>query len=346
MQDAWLSKKADEIQGFADKNDMKNFYSGLKEIYGPTTSGTSPLLNIDGTALITDKEDILKRWAEHFDSVLNRPSVINDEAINRLPQIPTNEALDIMPTREELLKAISQLSSGKAPGSDSIPAEIYTNGGPALVLQILQLFRLIWQQETVPQDLKDASIIHLYKRKGNRQDCNNHRGISLLSIAGKILARILLNRLMKHLEQGLLPESQCGFRKERGTIDMVFAARQLQEKCQEQNVDLYSTYVDLTKAFDTVSREGLWRIMAKYGCPPKFITIVRLLHDGMMARVQDNGNSSEPFLVSNGVKQDCVLAPTLFSLMFSAMLTDAFADTDIGIGIRHVWMAPFSTLED
>ena len=140
---------------------------------------------------------------------------------------------------------------------------------------------------------------------------------------------------MKHLEQGLLPESQCGFRKERGTIDMVFAARQLQEKCQEQNVDLYSTYVDLTKAFDTVSREGLWRIMAKYGCPPKFITIVRLLHDGMMARVQDDGNSSEPFLVSNGVKQGCVLAPTLFSLMFSAMLTDAFADTDIGSGIRH-----------
>ena len=83
---------------------------------------------------------------------------------------------------------------------------------------------------------------------------------------------------------------------------MVFAARQLQEKCQEQNVDLYSTFIDLTKAFNTVSREGLWRIMAKYGCLPKFITIVRLLHDGMMARVQDDGNESEPFLVSNGVK--------------------------------------------
>ena len=63
---------------------------------------------------------------------------------------------------------------------------------------------------------------------------------------------------------GHLPESQCGFRKNRGTIDMVFAARQLQEKCQEQNTDLYSTYVDLTKAFDTVSREGLWKIMSKY----------------------------------------------------------------------------------
>ena len=83
---------------------------------------------------------------------------------------------------------------------------------------------------------------------------------------------------MKHHEQGLLPKSQCGFWKERGTIDIVFAARQLQEKCQEQNADLYSTFVDLTKAFDTVSQEGLWRIMAKYGCPPKFITLRQISH--------------------------------------------------------------------
>ena len=76
-------------------------------------------------------------------------------------------------------------------------------------------------------------------------------------------------------------------------------------------MQIINILVDLTKAFDTVSREGLWKIMAKYGCPPKFVTIVRLLHDGMMARVVDNGNPSEPFEVSNGVKQGCVLAPTL-----------------------------------
>ena len=68
------------------------------------------------------------------------------------------------------------------------------------------------------------------------------RCIYLLSIAGKILAKILLNRLNTHLDQaGLIPEGQCGFRKDRGTIDMIFTARQLQEKCQEQNVDLYMT---------------------------------------------------------------------------------------------------------
>lgn len=78
-------------------------------------------------------------------------------------------------------------------------------------------------------------------------------GFSLLSIAGEICARTLLNHLSPHLEQGVLPESQCGFRKNRGTIDMVFAARQLQEKCQEQICNLHTTFVDLTKAFHTVS---------------------------------------------------------------------------------------------
>ena len=102
--------------------------------------------------------------------------------------------------------------------------------------------------------------------------CENHRGISLLSVAGKILAKVLLNRLNEHLEQsGLLPESQCGFRKDRGTTDMIFTERQLQEKCQEQSMDLYMAFVDITKAFDTVIREGLWESMAKFGCPTKFI---------------------------------------------------------------------------
>nr|VZI47501.1 unnamed protein product [Spirometra erinaceieuropaei] len=75
-----------------------------------------------------------------------------------------------------------------------------------------------------------------------------------------IFARILFNRLNNHLEQGLLPERQCGFRHHRGTTDMIFAARQLQEKCQEMRTHLYSTFVDLTEAFDTVNREGMWKI--------------------------------------------------------------------------------------
>jgi hypothetical protein len=101
--------------------------------------------------------------------------------------------------------------------------------------------------------------------------------------------------------------------EKRGTTDMIFAARQLQEKWQEQNVDLFTTCVDIAKAFDTVSREGVWKIIAKFGCPPTFTEMVRQFHDDMLTRVQDEGESSNAFLVTNGVKQGCVLAPTLFN---------------------------------
>ena len=105
------------------------------------------------------------------------------------------------------------------------------------------------------------------------------------------------------------------------------------------------TFVDLTKAFDTVSRDGLWKIMAKFGCPPRFIATVRQFHDGMQALVQNDGEFSEPFEVTNLVKHGCVIAPTLFSVMFSAMLMDAFQDSDSGFPIRHRFTATYSTLE-
>ncbi|XP_062905812.1 craniofacial development protein 2-like, partial [Mobula hypostoma] len=283
----------------------------------------------------TEKKQILDQWAEHFNNVLNRPADINDEAIARLPQVEINKNLDTLPTVDEVRKAVKQLSCGKAPGHDAIPAEVYKAGGPVMMQMLTVLFQSMWKKGQVPQQLKDASIVHIYKRKGNRQSRDNHRGISLLSIAGKILARVLLNRLLQHLEQGLLPESQCGFRAERGTVDMIFAARQLQEKCQEQHSDLFVTFVNLTKTFNTVSREGLWKIMEKFGCPSKFITIVRQFHDGMMVKVLDDGDESEAFPVTNGVKQGCVLAPTLFSMVFSAMLTDAFHNYEEGIHIRY-----------
>nr|VZI47771.1 unnamed protein product [Spirometra erinaceieuropaei] len=335
MQDAWTAHKAEEIQGYADRNEWKNFFSAIKAVYGPPTKRTAPLLSADGSTLLTEKMQILQRWAEHFRGVLNRHSAISDAAIERLPKVENNVDLDLPPSLQETIRAVQQLSSGKAPGSDAIPAEFYRHGGPQLMDHLTALFQEMWRQGEVPQDFKDATIVHLYKRKGNRQVCDNHRGISLLNIAGKIFARILLNRLNNHLEQGLLPESQCGFRHHRGTTDMIFAARQFQEKCQEMRTHLYSTFVDLTKAFDKVNREGLWKIMQKFGCPERFTQMVRQLHDGMMARVTDNGAVSEAFAMTNGVKQGCVLTPTPFSLMFSAMRMDAYRDERPGIRIAY-----------
>ena len=334
MKDTWWEAKAVELQGYADQHATKLFFSGLKSVYGPSSSTMTPVRAADGT-LLTDKANILERWTAHFSQLLNRPSSVDEEALNNLPQRPVILALDESPTREESLKAISQLQTGKAPGPDGIPPEIYKMGGTALVDQLTSLFQAFWEKGELPQDLKDANIMHLYKNKGEKASCDNHRGISLLSIAGKILARILLNRMTEHLVDNVVSESQCGFRRNRGTIDMVFAVKQLQEKCIEQRQDLYLLFIDLTKAFDTVSRSGLWSILSKLGCPPKFVGVVRSFHDGMMARVIENGDVSEPFPVTNGVKQGCVLAPTLFSLLFAEMLSTALTQTSAGIRIRY-----------
>ena len=118
-------------------------------------------------------------------------------------------------------------------------------------------------------------------------------------------------------------------------VDMVFAIRQLQEKCVEQHQDLHLLFINLTKAFDTVNRAALWAILSKLGCPPRFVQIIRSFHDGMFCRVIENGDASDPFPVSNGVKQGCVLAPTLFSLLFAQMLSAALSQTEAGVKIHY-----------
>ncbi|VDM00475.1 unnamed protein product [Schistocephalus solidus] len=104
-----------------------------------------------------------------------------------------------------------------------------------------------------------------------------------------------------------------------------------EEKCQEMRTHLYTTFVDLTKAFDTVNHDGMWKGMQKFGCPERFTNMVQQLHDGMMARVTANGMVSKAFAVTNGVNHGCVLAPSVFSLIFSAMLMKGYRDEQPGI---------------
>ena len=172
-----------------------------------------------------------------------------------------------------------------------------------MVARLTKLFTAFCRKGQVPQDLKDASIIDLYKRKENRQQCDNHRGISLLSIAGKILARVILNRITNGITNIVYPESQCGFCSGRGPADMIFAYWQLQEKCLKQNKPLYTEFVELTKVFDTISTEELWKLLHKVGCQEKLIAIIRSFHNGMPGRIFDSSKFSKQFSITDGVKE-------------------------------------------
>jgi len=114
----------------------------------------------------------------------------------------------------------------------------------------------LWNTEKPPQDWIDAMTIKLFK-KGDPTSCGNYRGISLLSIADSLLSNVLSARLNEIVDE-VAPDTQCGFRRGRGTADMMICARQMQEKCKEQNRDLFMVFIDLSKACDTVSRKLLW----------------------------------------------------------------------------------------
>jgi len=136
--------------------------------------------------------------------------------------------MSLPPTFREFDAALKQMRHGKAAGLDNIPTEFLTQGGLVLKTCLHSLILKAWEEKQAPNDWKDALLVTIFK-KGDRRECGNYRGISLLSIAGKILARILLNRL-QIVAEIILPESQCGFRPSRGTIDMIFCACQLLEK--------------------------------------------------------------------------------------------------------------------
>ncbi|KAI8499112.1 hypothetical protein Bbelb_228760 [Branchiostoma belcheri] len=334
MQNTWWTSMAERTQHFADTGNIRAFYEALRAIYGPTQRTQAPLRSSDGSQLLTDKPAILHRWTEHYGKLFGDRRQVLEESIMRIPQHEVRTELDNTPTQEEVEAAISKLKCHKAPGVDGVPAEVYKLGGASLLERLTGLFATCWERGVVPQDLRDAIIVSLYKNKGEKSDCSNYRGVTLLSIAGKILARVVLDRLIPTIAEENLPESQCGFRANRGTTDMIFVLRQIQEKCREQNMGLYAAFIDLTKAFDTVSRDGLWKILSRLGCPPKLLTIVQQLHEGQMGQVKHGGDLSEPFPIANGVKQGCVLAPTLFAIFFSMMLKEAKEDLTEGIYIR------------
>ncbi|XP_035688750.1 SCO-spondin-like [Branchiostoma floridae] len=101
------------------------------------------------------------------------------------------------------------------------------------------------------------------------------------------------------------------------------------EKSREQGQPLYMLFIDLTKAFDLVSRKGLFELLKKIGCPPKLSSMVVSFHTDMKGTVLFDGSCSDSFSIKSGVKQGCVLAPTLFGIFFSILLSQAFdASTD------------------
>ena len=231
----------------------------------------------------------------------------------------SDEVLIQEPSEDEVREAILQLKNNKAPGDDGITAELLKLGGEAIVEEMTRIAGCIWRSERIPEDWLMQITIPVYN-KGAHDICDNFRGIALLSVPGKVLCRIIYNRLKERAEL-MLRENQCGFREGRGCVDQVYNLRVLMEKAQEFHSPLYLCFIDLKKAYDSVNPEALWATLRKrYGIPSKLVHILGSLHEGTKGVVRAYGKVSDEFPIMNGVRQGDILAPTLFNLFFDAVI--------------------------
>jgi hypothetical protein len=185
--------------------------------------------------------------------------------------IHTAEPLVPEPSLMEVEIAIGKLKSYKSSGNDQIPTELTKSGGETLYSEIHKLICSIWNKEELPQQWKESISVPIYK-KGDKTDCNNYRGISLLSTAYKILSNILLARLTPYVNE-VIGDHQCGFRRNRSTTDQIFYIRQTVEKKWEYNGTAHQLFLDFKKAYDSVKREVLYNLLHEFGVRKRLVRI-------------------------------------------------------------------------
>ena len=317
------------------EEDMKrhrqgSFFKRMKQLTKSNTRPCTTILDENNQPTGTLGES-LARWRRHFDNILN---VRREVTMDAAPQPTDSSGVSCVEVqRDEVAAALQKLNLGKAAGSDGISAELLRGGGSVVVDWLLELMEEVWRTGVVPQDWKDAELVPLYK-KGDRMKCDNYRGVSLLSVPGKVLSLILLERLKKIIEPQL-QEAQCGFREGRGTTDQIWAVRQVVEKSLEHHSELCLCFIDLSKAYDSVNREALMAVLRKYGVPGHTVSLVEQMYAGTWCRVKLEGEVSERFEVQTGVRQGCVLSPILFNCYMDNIMREASESLGGGINISY-----------
>src|SRR5215469_2014907 len=249
----------------------------------------------------------MARWRNYFSQLLNVHEV-NDV---RQAEIHTVEPLMPVPSAFEVELAIEKLKNHKLPSIDQIPAELVKARGRTICCAIHKLIVSIWNKEELPEEWKESIIVTIYK-KGDKTDCNNYRGISLLSTTYKILSNILLSRPIPYAEE-VIGDHQCGFRRNRSTADHIFCIRQILEKKWECNEAVHQLFIDFKKAYDSVRREVLYNILIEFGVPKNLVRLIKMCLTETYGRVRVGKNLSDMFPIRNGLKQGDALSPLLFN---------------------------------
>ena len=270
-----------------------------------------------------------KRDSQQMDRILLRTVQLWelwDNAVLDCSQPPEEDLQPIF--HEEVEIAVASLKKEKSVGVDNIPAELVQAGGETMIDVLIEICYRIWRTGEWTQ-----SLVITLPKKGNLQLCQNYRTISLISHSSKVMLKVILNRLIPQAEE-IIAEEQIGFRAGRSTTEQIFNLRILCEKNLQHQQNLYHVFIDFKTTFDRVWHAALWATMRKYN--------IRSHHWAALwqaiSAVQMNGSIGEWFRTTVGVRQGCLLSPTLFNIFLERIMSDALEEHDgkVSVGGRNI----------
>ena len=326
--------------------DSRPAYRAIRKLRGTAPTPQCFTVRAADGDILTEESAVRDRWSGYFEGLYRADPPDRELATEGVAVLGAEPPINCdPPTIEETRKAVGRLKDGKAPGVCGIHAELLKAGGEATLLWLHTLMCSVWSTGVIPTDWKRGLVVPIWKGKGDTRECNNYRGVTLLSVPGKVFARILLDRIRQQLLTHQRPE-QSGFTPKRSTVDRILGLRVLTERMREFGRGLLAAYIDFRKAFDSVSRDGLWRILGLRGIPPKLVQLISSLYTGTESAVKCGGSVSGFFPVDSGVRQGCVLAPTLFRACMDWIMERVVDGSGCGASFGNVRVTDLDFADD
>ncbi len=314
----------------------QQYYAAIKKLKTRPKNIGWGIKNSKGE-ILTDKDAILQRWAEFYEQLYYDKTTLFSMKADSDEPIPAI-------LKEEAEYAIKKIKSGKSPGLDHILTEYIKAGGESMVDALTLLFNKILVTGTVPQGFKEALIVVLFK-KGSMLECSNYRPISLLSHIYKIFITIISERVKNDLYKSL-PSSQAAYQPGRGTIEQILCMEQIIEKSLEFNNPTFITFIDFTKAFDSVKLESLWTLLQRTDINKRYIKLLKETYDKSTATIKTDIGETRKINVLKGVKQGDVLSAILFCVVIAAILQQVEEECSSGVTMGGHLISNLSYADD
>lgn len=305
----------DMYEDLETKEGQKGIFKLAKE-RNKSTKDLKPIRQIKDKngRVLTDPVIIRRRWRDYYEELLNHenPRLRRGEGVGMEGEIePISEV--------EVREALKKMKNGKAVGPDQIPAEVWKSLGEEGIRLLTEFLNMVMIKEIIPNEWRESLLVPIFKVKGDIQSCNNYRAVKLTSHTMKLLERVLDKRLREETE---VCSEQFGFMKGRGTMDAVFALRQVMESYRDKQRELYMSFIDLENAYDWVPRSEVWRSMRSKGVKEKYVKVVQDMYREVTTRVKSTVGTTEPFPVRVGLHQGSVLSPYLFNLLMDVLVEE------------------------